>query len=239
MHGFQLYLFLKTMLVHVTWSPCGSSLDYPNIGVFSLLICNFVLSWANSRWPPSTELIQPLLNSLLIVLLISLILRVGLTHVGVLLAGFTGCLVIGLAALVDFVLALPESDYYLKGAGKRIHDPALTQMVVVIALTARVSEVPLAMVLADDRLPSRLSAIDAAVVAERDALLSISSGAALLLADLCNLSRADLIGQAEKSVAVQIGYAEMRVRSARLLPWSLIGGNVEKRFCIFTLWWQS
>ena len=58
-----------------------------------------------------------------------------------------------------------------------------TTNVVILAITARASEVPLAMVLDDDRLPCRLSAIDARIKQEREVVLSLSFGASQRLSE--------------------------------------------------------
>jgi hypothetical protein len=137
-------------------------------------------------------------------------------------------LLVGLDSLVKFVLASPsESNYYL--AGYQNLTLGIARMVVICACTGGVSEAPLAKLLEDDRLPRMLPTIDSCVQVERDRALSIAMPILEMLSRLCDASASELLDQMSHAVAVQISYAEHRIREARQLPWSLIGLNIEER----------
>ncbi len=114
-------------------------------------------------------------------------------------------------------------------AGYNNMTPGIARMVVICACTGGVSEAPLAKVLEDDRLPGMLPDIDSCVQTERDRVLSISIPIIEMLGCICDASAGELLDQMSHAVAVQISYAEHRIREARQLPWSLSSLNIEEK----------
>ena len=136
------------------------------------------------------------------------------------------CELAGLGSLVDFIRSSPsESKYYIEGYQNIAQD--IRRLIVIVGLTARVSEEPLALILKDDRLPKMLAEVDEAIALQRDRVLQLDEFVIQHFASFADVSSQALINDLHHSVAVQIAYAENRLRSARGLPWSLVGGDVE------------
>lgn len=138
------------------------------------------------------------------------------------------CQLCGLASLVKFIKSRPkESTYYI--AGYQNLDESLMCMVVTCACSASISEVPLRMVLEDDRLPRLLPHLDAAVATERDIILGRAVSTYEFLGHACGLSGKSILHRVSQAVLVQLGYAARRLRTCRELPWSLVGGDVSSK----------
>lgn len=135
---------------------------------------------------------------------------------------------LGLSSLVAHVKAKPsESNYYLSGYDNLNSD--IATMVTTCAVTAPVSEVALKLVLADSRVPLLLPELDKQVAAARNRILHLPMAVFDLLGTVCDTSGAVLAGKCCQSVCVQSGYAEMRLRRLRQLPWSLVAPSIEER----------
>ena len=81
------------------------------------------------------------------------------------------CELAGLGSHVDFIRSSPsESNYYIEGYLNIAQD--IRRLIVIVGLTARVSEEPLALILKDDRLPKMLVEVDAAIALQRDQVWS-------------------------------------------------------------------
>ena len=97
-------------------------------------------------------------------------------------------------------------------------NPGIARMVVISAFPGVVSEAPLAKLLEDDRLPRMLPEIDSCVQIERDRVLSIAYPILEMLCCICDATASELVDQMSHAVAVQISYAEHRIRLARHCP---------------------
>ena len=97
------------------------------------------------------------------------------------------------------------------------------------ALAAQVSETSLKFVLDEDRVPKHLAALDAQIASERDTIMCLPGCVFQFFGDLCGRSEIALRNGCYQSVLVQVGYGEHRLRLARALPWSLVGGDVEQK----------
>ena len=136
------------------------------------------------------------------------------------------CEIAGLGSHVDFIRSSPsESNYYIEGYLNIAQD--IRRLIVIVGLTTRVSEKPLALILKDDRLPKMLVEVDAAIALQRDRVLQLDEFVIQHFATFADVPAQALKNDLHHSVAVQIAYAENRLRSARGFPWSLIGGDVE------------
>ncbi len=156
----------------------------------------------------------------------------GATHDGVLSAAFAGEFaraywLVWIRWRSSFWLPPSESNYYL--AGYLNMTPGIARMLVICACTGGVSEAPLAKLLEDDRLPRMLPDIDSCVQIERDRVLSVSVPILDMFGSICDASASELLDQMSHAVAVQISYAEHRIREARQLPWSLISLDIEEK----------
>ena len=135
------------------------------------------------------------------------------------------CHLAGLQSLVAFIRSCPsESNYFIDGF--KHMDSELLRVAMVCGISSRVSEVPLKLVLADDRLPRLLPELDAALALEMDRIENLDASMFDLLAEWLDVEGPSLADQCIHASVVQLSYSEMRVRAARALPWSLIGGDV-------------
>lgn len=135
------------------------------------------------------------------------------------------CLLLGLKDLVRFVLHRDgETDWYLKGF-TNLNDN-IVRMMCVCSLSAGVAEAPLKRVLEDDRMVRLLPQLDSLMVGEREKTMAIPMPIYELLAQHCSMESEVLASQVRHALAVQCGYAEMRVRTLRGFPWCLAVGNI-------------
>ena len=138
------------------------------------------------------------------------------------------CKLLGLSDLVEFIVhEAGESDYYIKGY--LLMTSFHFRLVATSGLSGRVSEVPLAFVLADDRLPFILQDIDYCIIAERLRVQDLDLSVFEFIGEAIDCEGQALADEVHHAVVVQVGYSENRIRPCRKPPWSLVGGDVRSK----------
>lgn len=142
-----------------------------------------------------------------------------------------GCLFLGLESLApDIMQDGKSSKYYVGGCAKHM-TAEVKRMVGLVALTSRVSEKPLDKVLADDRLARTRDQIDECIACEAAYVFDIPDAVMKLVAAAIGMPYLELRHEASDAVCIQVGYAGSKLREARRLPWSLVGGDVRGKLC--------
>jgi hypothetical protein len=132
----------------------------------------------------------------------------------------------GLADLVKWIQNDPSmSNYYIDGFN-HLSMPII-RFACVVTCAGRVSEEPLAIMLADDRLPRIVDKVDQCIAQQRDYALGLGSEVLLKLAQISTSSMRELYDDISQAVLVQLGYMSKKMQDLRQPPWSLCLGNIE------------
>ena len=83
--------------------------------------------------------------------------------------------------------------------------------------------------LADNRLPLLLPTLDGEIQMETEWLLSVPDLHWTFLAGLCNSDMVSLRAETIDVMLTSAGFIRWRLRDARQLPWSLVGGDVQDK----------
>jgi hypothetical protein len=134
-------------------------------------------------------------------------------------------LLLGLESLVQTLRHLHMiSEYYIKAFTKLTdrHRRAF----VVGGVGSHLSDAALAELLEDNRLPLRLPCIDDEIKMELEWVMSLKPVHWRVLSEVCQAPGSSVQSECIMVALISASFTEMRLREARRLPWSLIGGDV-------------
>ncbi len=132
-------------------------------------------------------------------------------------------LLTGVESLIAFLgMNLQISEYYIQVFVANIM-PKHRRAVTVGAVASKLSDACIYAIMRDNRLPSRLPDIDKEIKAQIKWVTNIDTRLWKLFADNCESTVESLRSECITVSATSVGYMELRIRGARVLPWSLLG----------------
>jgi hypothetical protein len=132
--------------------------------------------------------------------------------------------VLGLLDLVKFIVNAGKSTYFIGGV-LRNAGPKVMKVAVVSAITSRVSDEAIKIIMKDDRLPLQLDAIDNSILTEIGKIGQISDGAWEFFGGSFELDWQDLREDTLMATMACAGYIHMHLRYARRGFWALLRGD--------------